>query len=128
MNDEEIAADWCEGFEAGSVKLTEVNEQAAAKGTQEAIDAAKAKLTDDSLKVFDTATFTVNEVTYSVKKDADGNVVATASDGSEVTVTVWDEIASKLSSFATTEGEAEPIAWTISEFGGVNKNGTYYSS
>ena len=76
----------------------------------------------------DTASFTVNEVTYSVKKDADGNVVATASDGSEVTVTVWEEIASKLSSFATTEGDAEPISWTINEYGGVNKNGTYYSS
>ena len=39
--------------------MTEVNEQAAAAGTQAAIDAAKAKLVDGSLKVFDTATFTV---------------------------------------------------------------------
>ena len=55
----EIPYDWCEGFEAGSVALTEVNEQAAAKGTQEAIDAAKAKLISGEIKVFDTNNFTV---------------------------------------------------------------------
>ncbi len=57
---EEIALDWCEGFEAGSVKLTDVNEKAAAKGTKEAIEDAKAKLISGEIKVFDTATFTVD--------------------------------------------------------------------
>ncbi len=57
--DKEIPYDWCEGFEVGSVKLTEVNEQAAAKGTQEAIDAAKEKLIAGEIKVFDTNNFTV---------------------------------------------------------------------
>ncbi len=57
---EAIVADWCEGFEAGSVALTEVNEKAAAEGTQAAIDEAKAKLMSGEIKVFDTATFTVN--------------------------------------------------------------------
>jgi basic membrane protein A len=33
VNGEEIAADWCEGLEAGAVKLTDVNEAAAAAGT-----------------------------------------------------------------------------------------------
>ncbi len=56
---EEIPYDWCEGFEVGSVKLTEVNEKVAAKGTAEAIEAAKAKLIAGEIKVFDTATFTV---------------------------------------------------------------------
>ena len=59
LNGEKIAFDWCEGFEAGSVALTEVNEAVAAKGTQEAIDAAKAKLIAGEIKVFDTDTFTV---------------------------------------------------------------------
>ena len=76
----------------------------------------------------DTASFVVNEVTYEVKKDAEGNVVATASDGSNVTVTVWDNLAPKLASFSTVEGENAPIAWTINEYGGVNKDGSYYSS
>ena len=31
MADKEIAFDWCEGFDAGAVALTEINEQAAAK-------------------------------------------------------------------------------------------------
>ena len=43
-------------------------------------------------------------------------------------MTTWEDIISKLGSFATQEGEAEPIAWTISEYGGVNKDGAYYCS
>ena len=58
-NGEEIAVDWCEGLEAGSVKLTDVNENAAAKGTKEAIEDAKAKLIAGEINVFDTAAFTV---------------------------------------------------------------------
>ncbi|MBQ7075844.1 MAG: BMP family ABC transporter substrate-binding protein [Clostridia bacterium] len=56
----EIAFDWCEGFEIGSVKLTDVNEKVAAAGTAEAIEDAKAKLIAGEIKVFDTDTFTVN--------------------------------------------------------------------
>ena len=56
---EEIPFDWCEGFEAGSVKLTDINEKVAAKGTKEAIEAAKAKLISGEINVFDTANFTV---------------------------------------------------------------------
>ncbi len=56
---EEIAYDWCEGFEVGSVKLTDVNEKVAAKGTKEAIEDAKAKLIAGEIKVFDTNNFTV---------------------------------------------------------------------
>ncbi len=55
----EIAVDWCEGLEAGSVALTEVNEAAAAPGTAEAIEAAKAKLIAGEIHVFDTENFTV---------------------------------------------------------------------
>ncbi len=55
---EEIAADWCGGIKEGSVVLTEVNEDAAAEGTQKAIDDAKAKFLDGTLKVFATDTFT----------------------------------------------------------------------
>ncbi len=62
-NDEAIAADWCEGLEAGSVKLTDVNEAVAAAGTKEAIEEAKAKLIAGEINVFDTATFTVEGAT-----------------------------------------------------------------
>ena len=58
-NGEEIAHDWSEGFEAGSVALTEVNEAVAAAGTKEAIEDAKAKLIAGEIHVFDTDTFTV---------------------------------------------------------------------
>ncbi len=73
---EEIPADWCEGLEAGSVALTEVNEGAAAAGTQAAIDEAKAKLNAGEIKVFDTATFTVKGealTSYMADVDTDAN-------------------------------------------------------
>ncbi len=59
-NDTAIPADWCGTLATGSVVLTELNADVAAEGTQEAIDKALASLKDGSLKVFDTATFTVD--------------------------------------------------------------------
>ena len=56
---EAIDADWTGTLATGSVELTEVNAQAAAEGTQEAIDAAKADLEAGKVHVFDTANFTV---------------------------------------------------------------------
>ncbi len=53
-----IPADYCATLEEGAVELTALTKNAA-EGTQAAIDAAKAKLADGSLKVFDTSTFTV---------------------------------------------------------------------
>ena len=72
MNGEAIPADWCGGIEEGSVVLTEVNEQAAAAGTAEAIEEAKAKLVAGELHVFDTSTFTVGgETLTSYMADVD---------------------------------------------------------
>lgn len=58
-NGEAIAVDWTGTLATGSVQLTEINEKAAAAGTQEAIDEAKAKLEAGTLHVFDTSVFTV---------------------------------------------------------------------
>ena len=58
-NGEEIATDWTGTVATGSVELSDVNEQAAAAGTVEKIAEVKAALEDGSVKVFDTATFTV---------------------------------------------------------------------
>ncbi|MCI6653190.1 MAG: BMP family ABC transporter substrate-binding protein [Ruminococcus sp.] len=54
-----IDTDWTGTVATGSVELTEVNEKAAAKGTQEAIDKAIADLESGKVNVFDTANFTV---------------------------------------------------------------------
>ena len=73
---EEIADDWCGGIKEGSVVLTEVNEAAAAEGTQKAIDEAKAKFLDGTLKVFATDTFTKDGAamtTYMADVDTDSN-------------------------------------------------------
>ena len=56
---EAIAADWTGTIATDSVMLAELNEAAAAPGTKEAIEEAKAKLLAGEIKVFDTAAFTV---------------------------------------------------------------------
>ncbi len=58
LKGEKIATDWVGTIETGSVKLDALGTNAAA-GTQAAIDAAKAKLQNGKLHVFDTSTFTV---------------------------------------------------------------------
>ena len=56
---EDIATDYTGDFSTGSVELTDLG-SAAAEGTAEAIEAAKAELMDGTLHVFDTTTFTVD--------------------------------------------------------------------
>ena len=55
----DIKKDWTGTIATGSVVLTEVNATAAAAGTQEAINNAKAAIENGTLKIFDTAKFTV---------------------------------------------------------------------
>ena len=59
MNGDPIDTDWTGTLSTGSVVLTDVNTNAAAEGTQEAIDAAKAELENGTRQVFDVTTFTV---------------------------------------------------------------------
>jgi len=59
MNGEEIATDWAKGFAEDAVLLTPLNENAVAAGTAEYVDTVIAGLKDGSIKVFDTASFTV---------------------------------------------------------------------
>ena len=76
IDGKEIDADWTGNLSTGSVELTEINEQAAAKGTKEAIEEAKAKLEAGTLHVFDTKTFTEKgkEVTsYMADVDTDAD-------------------------------------------------------
>ena len=76
IDGKEIDADWTGTLATGSVELTEINEQAAAKGTKEAIEEAKAKLEAGTLHVFDTKTFTEKgkEVTsYMADVDTDAD-------------------------------------------------------
>lgn len=69
-----IDTDWTGTVATGSVELTEINEKAAAKGTKEAIDAAKADLESGKIKVFDTANFTVKgETLKSYMADVDSD-------------------------------------------------------
>ena len=60
MNGEEIPADWTGTIATGSVKMTEINEKAAAAGTAEKLAEVQALLESGELKVFDTTTWTVN--------------------------------------------------------------------
>lgn len=68
----EIQKDWTGTIATGSVVLTEVNATAAAAGTQEAINNAKAAIENGTLKIFDTAKFTVKgQPLTSYKADVD---------------------------------------------------------
>ena len=60
MNGEAIDTDWTGDLSTESVLLTEVNENAAAEGTQEKIDEVKAQLEAGEIHVFDTSTYTVD--------------------------------------------------------------------
>ena len=70
-----IEKDWTGTVETGSVKLLEVNDAVAAKGTQEAIDKALADFKAGTLKVFDTSTFTYEngKTLESYKADVDSD-------------------------------------------------------
>ncbi len=71
MKGEKIDTDWTGTLETGSVEIIAVG-TAAAEGTQAKLDEVKAKLIDGSLKVFDCATFTVdNKALTSFEADVD---------------------------------------------------------
>jgi basic membrane protein A len=54
-----IDEDWCGTLEGGSVEVISISEANAAPGTIEKVAEVKAALLDGSIKVFDTATYTV---------------------------------------------------------------------
>ena len=66
---EAIVNDWTGTLATGSVVLTNIGGNAAAEGTVEAIVAARTKLANGTLNVFDTANFTVT-VTENKNKNA----------------------------------------------------------
>ena len=55
---EAIPADWTGTLASGSVKLTDLNTNVAAEGTQDELDKVTAGLEDGSIHVFDTSKFT----------------------------------------------------------------------
>ena len=66
--------DWSAGFAEAAVVLTDLNTAIAAPGTQEAIDKAIADIKSGAVKVFDTATFTVEGATPTeLLADLDGD-------------------------------------------------------
>lgn len=74
-----IAADWCGGIEEGSVVLTDINENVAAAGTKAKIDAVMADIKAGTVKIFDTAKFTINngEAVTTYKADVDTDAAYT---------------------------------------------------
>lgn len=77
----EIDKDWTGDLATGSVVLTDVNEKAAAKGTQDKINAVKADIEGGKIHIFDTKTFTVDTKTNpNAKVDADGHLTSFMAD------------------------------------------------
>ena len=81
-----VEADWTGTLATESVQLTEINDKVAAKGTEEAIESAKAELEAGTRHVFDTSTFTVSNVdtekfiNTNAKMDADKHVTSYMAD------------------------------------------------
>ncbi len=71
---EAVTQDFCGGLEDDVVQILGLNDAVAAEGTQEKLDEIKAKLIAGEIKVFDTATFTVEGAvldTYLADVDSD---------------------------------------------------------
>ena len=72
----EITQDFCGGLEEGVVMTLGLNDKVAAEGTAAKLEEVKAKLISGEIKVFDTATFTVEGKTltsYMADVDSDAN-------------------------------------------------------
>lgn len=73
LNGEEIATDWCEGYDTGAVGITALGESCA-EGTADKVAEVEAALKSGELQVFDTSKFTVNgEHPTSILVDLDGD-------------------------------------------------------
>ncbi|MBR0415458.1 MAG: BMP family ABC transporter substrate-binding protein [Clostridia bacterium] len=75
--------DWTGSIDTESVQLTEINDKAAAKDTQAAIDAAKAEFAAGTRKVFDVNTFTVTiskDKNVNAKIDKEGHLTSYMAD------------------------------------------------
>ena len=85
LDDKAIETDWCQGYAEGADKITELNKNAIAAGTEDKVAEVEAAIKDGSLKVFDTSTFTVNGSTLEdlITSDAAnyGNYAQYVSDG-----------------------------------------------
>jgi basic membrane protein A len=55
-----IDNDWCKGFNAGAVSLSDLNTKSVAAGTADTVTETISKIKDGSLEVFDTSKFTVD--------------------------------------------------------------------
>ena len=73
LSGEEIATDWCKGYDDNAVGITELGESCA-EGTADKVAEVEAALKDGSLQVFDCSKFTVNgEHPTSIMIDMDGD-------------------------------------------------------
>ncbi|MCH5315641.1 MAG: BMP family ABC transporter substrate-binding protein [Eubacterium sp.] len=108
---EKIDVDWTGTLSTNSVVLTEVNGQAAAKGTQEAIDKATEELKAGTLKVYDTSTFTVTVTdgkNANAKVDADGHLTSYMADVDTDAAYEADTEAVKDGAFSESEFRSAP--------------------
>ena len=59
INGEAIATDWCQGYAEGATLITELNENTIAEGTVEKVAEVEKAITEGTLAVYDTSTFTI---------------------------------------------------------------------
>ena len=78
MNDTEITQDFCGGIKEDVVQVFALNDKVAPEGAAEKLEEVKAKIVSGEIKVFDTATFTVDGKTVTeYKADVDSDAAFT---------------------------------------------------
>ena len=115
MEGKTIDTDWTGTLATGSVVLEEINDAVAAKGTAEAIEAAKAKLEKGELHVFDTSTFTTRAddtmnafKVDTLKVDGDGHITSYMADVDTDANYIGDTEAIKDGYFAESSDRSAP--------------------
>lgn len=68
-----IDVDWCKGYSEGADKITELNKDAIAAGTEEKVAEVEEQIKNGELHVFDTATFTIGGETLENLIESDEN-------------------------------------------------------
>ncbi|MBQ8893839.1 MAG: BMP family ABC transporter substrate-binding protein [Clostridia bacterium] len=109
QNDKAIDVDWTGTLETGSVELSDLGKNVAA-GTADKLAEIEKGLKDGTVKVFDTAAFTVSgdAITANVKVDAEGHVTSYMADVDTDAAYTGDTEAIKDGAFAESSDRSAP--------------------
>ena len=81
LDGEDIVTDWCQGYNEGADKITELNDKTVAEGTADKVAEVEEAIKTGKLQVFDTSTFTIGGKSLEDYLAAEGKEDANVYDG-----------------------------------------------